>query len=322
MKTKPLFTFVSFCLLFSAIGPGVSQADCVSSPSGLIGWWRAENNADDSINTNAATLGGGTTFTNGLVGTAFAFDGADDIAYVSALAFASVSNNFTMEMWFFPTTSRGVVTETVSSQTGIGTDQRYAVFPSHGDNSFGSGHAGAGISIGTNGITVFEHGAFYIPSPLVFNTALSGWNHMAVVYTNNRPTLYLNGTFVRTGLASPRIVHPSAEMGGGVYGYFPGFLDEYTVYNRALSAAEVQAAFAAGSSGKCVPPTLNITTLPGAVRLTWTTNVTGYLLETNSALTLPAGWGVLASNYGVLNANFAVTNAIGGATRFYRLHKP
>jgi hypothetical protein len=69
-------------------------------------------------------------------------------------------------------------------------------------------------------------------------------------------------------------------------------------------------------------PALNIAALPGAARLTWPTNATGYLLETNSLLTLPAGWGVLTSNYSVIETNYAVTNAIGGATRFYRLHKP
>jgi hypothetical protein len=106
-------------------------------------------------------------------------------------------------------------------------------------------------------------------------------------------------------------------------GHFAGLVDELTIYNRALSASEIAAIHAAGLSGKCPSrPTLNIAALPGAVRLTWTTNATGYLLETNSALTFPAGWGVLTSNYSVLNTNYAVTNALGGATRFYRLHKP
>jgi hypothetical protein len=58
------------------------------------------------------------------------------------------------------------------------------------------------------------------------------------------------------------------------------------------------------------------------VQLSWTTNATGYLLETNGAPGLSAGWGVLASNYSVLTTNYAVTDAIGGAMRFYRLHKP
>ncbi len=58
------------------------------------------------------------------------------------------------------------------------------------------------------------------------------------------------------------------------------------------------------------------------MRLSWTTNATGFLLETNGTLTIPAGWGVLSSNYGILATNYAVTDAVGNAARFYRLHKP
>jgi uncharacterized delta-60 repeat protein len=71
-----------------------------------------------------------------------------------------------------------------------------------------------------------------------------------------------------------------------------------------------------------VAPALTITTLPAAVQLSWPTNATGYLLETNSALNAPAGWGVLASNYNVLGTSFAVTNTMEGGSRFYRLRKP
>ncbi len=319
MNTPRTFTWISsgFVILLSSI---VSlRADCVATPSGAIGWWRAEDNGEDVIGHHDADLSG-TIFTNGIVGRAFAFDGTNDIAYVNPSAFASVSSNFTMEMWVFPTQSRGSTVETVSSQTGIGTDQRYAVFPSHGDNSFGPGQAGAGISVGTNGVTVFEHAAFYIPSPLVLNAQIIGWNHVVVVYTNNRPSLYLNGVLVRTGLPSPKTVHPSAEMGGGAYGYLAGFMDEYTVYDRALSAAEVQAVFNSGAAGKCVAPTIEIKPLSGAVRLSWPTNATGYLVETNNALA--GNWGLFTSNYNVVTTNFTLTNPASGATRFFRLRRP
>ncbi len=69
-------------------------------------------------------------------------------------------------------------------------------------------------------------------------------------------------------------------------------------------------------------PRLNIVALsPGAVRLTWPTNSFGYQLETNHAVTLPNGWGVLTTNYSVIGTNYAVTNAVNNAARFYRLRK-
>jgi hypothetical protein len=69
-------------------------------------------------------------------------------------------------------------------------------------------------------------------------------------------------------------------------------------------------------------PTLEIRALPGAVQLSWTTNAVGYRLETNNALTLPAGWGVLTSTFNIVATNYVVTNSTAGAAKFYRLHKP
>ncbi len=66
--------------------------------------------------------------------------------------------------------------------------------------------------------------------------------------------------------------------------------------------------------------TLNIAALPGAVRLTWTTNAPGFALETNG--NLATAWGVLTTNYSIIETNYAVTNTVDSATRFYRLHKP
>ena len=43
------------------------HADCVAAPSGLIAWWRGENNALDSVVTNHGTLQNGATFISGEV---------------------------------------------------------------------------------------------------------------------------------------------------------------------------------------------------------------------------------------------------------------
>ncbi len=90
-------------------------------------------------------------------------------------------------------------------------------------------------------------------------------------------------------------------------------MDEIKLFGVALTQAEIVA--------DMVRPTLNIAALPGAVRLTWSTNSSGFALETNSSLTL-TNWGVLTTNYSIIETNYAVTNTLGGATRFYRLHKP
>jgi hypothetical protein len=89
-----------------------------------------------------------------------------------------------------------------------------------------------------------------MPAPLVYAAALSGWTHITVVYENRQPKLYINGALVRTGLTSPMsVVHLNPwSIGGQVYGYYAGKLDEVKVYNRALSASEVSTLMSGGSS--------------------------------------------------------------------------
>jgi hypothetical protein len=110
---------------------------------------------------------------------------------------------------------------------------------------------------------VFEHGALYLPSLLVYEANLTGWTHVAVVYQNKQPTLYVNGLQVRTGQTSSRsFVYPSLRLGGFLmspdYGHFAGLLDEVSIYSRALSIAEIAAICNAGSAGKCKAPVISV----------------------------------------------------------------
>jgi hypothetical protein len=43
---------------------------------------------------------------------------------------------------------------------------------------------------------------------LVANLPVSGWTHFAVIYTQGKPSLYVNGNLVREGLKSGSTVHP------------------------------------------------------------------------------------------------------------------
>jgi hypothetical protein len=107
----------------------------------------------------------------------------------------------------------------------------------HGDSAFpGGGHAGAGFSVGRNGVVVYEHGANYFAPRLVHAAALAAWTHVAVVDRDDPPSLYLNGQLARQGTSSTFKVHSSAGAGGGS---FMGERGEIEHFNRALSAADI-----------------------------------------------------------------------------------
>jgi len=181
---------------------------------------------------------------------ALRFDGVDDRVQAGTNSFPSgvnnfSPNNFTIEFWVNPTAPRAETGEVDTGISGFGL-QRFAIFPDHGDLGYGAGHAGAGLSVGSNGVSVFEHAADYLPSVLVYSNAISGWTHVALVYDIHQPRLYVNGALVRTGLTSAkRFVHPSASLAGSIqgidYGNYEGQLDEVRIWTTPLSQTQIQA---------------------------------------------------------------------------------
>ncbi len=70
---------VSALIAFATID---TRADtCTAPPSGLVGWWPGDGNADDIIGGNNGTLQNGATFSSGEVAQAFSFNGS---SYVDA----------------------------------------------------------------------------------------------------------------------------------------------------------------------------------------------------------------------------------------------
>ena len=206
----------------------------------LVGWWKFEEASgtlfDQSDNHNDGTPFNGVLYQQaGQVGYALGFDGVDD--YVTVGTTGRPSDTFSFGAWLKTSATHEIEAEATSGTGGVN-NQRYAFDPRHG----GEQNGGAGLSIGTNGIAVYEHGSNYMPTTAAYPTELGdGWNHVMVVYDNKLPTIYLNGREVHTGLESPReIVYAPFQFGGMTYGYFEGVMDEVLIYNRALSAAEIK----------------------------------------------------------------------------------
>ena len=166
-------------------------------------------------------------------GAALSFNGTDNKVTTSS---SVPTNTFTFEAWVKTSTTHEIDTESDATTTGT-SGQHYV---------FGAAHrgtdSGAGLSVGTNGISVYEHGSGYMPPLAVYSGSLgTGWNHIAIVYNNKTPSIYLNGTLVHTGLTSPRTtVYAPYEIGGGSYGWLAGEIDEVRVWNVARTEAQIQ----------------------------------------------------------------------------------
>jgi hypothetical protein len=145
-------------------------------------------------------------------------------------------NNFSFAVWVKPADATTLVREANSSIVGMA-EKRNEVFAApHGNTFRGVNPAGCGLAVGTNGVCVFEHGAGYFAPPLVHAAPLADWTHVAVVYRDGQPSLYLNGKLARTGLKSTHTVH--AGTGGGDPKY-RGKLGSIERFPRSLSPDEV-----------------------------------------------------------------------------------
>lgn len=153
--------------------------------------------------------------------------------------FKEVKDNFTYEFWVKPEAAHEIRKESVRGVSGI-SGQRYVIGPGHGGDRK---NVGTGVSVGTNGVSVFEHTADYLPATLVYQTNISDWTHIAVVYSNRTPFLYINGELKKKGLRSFKSHMFASGIFGGLepYGYFVGQLKDIRIWNYARTKEEIAA---------------------------------------------------------------------------------
>ena len=77
-------------------------------------------------------------------------------------------------------------------------------------------------------------------------------------YGADQYILYVNGLAVATSTAARTAPTRAVSFGAiksdfGQFFFFPGLLDEITLYDQVLDASKILAIFNAGSAGKCVP---------------------------------------------------------------------
>ncbi|WP_209125686.1 glycosyltransferase [Alkalihalobacillus sp. BA299] len=149
-----------------------------------------------------------------------------------------IKNSFTYEFWVKPLVEHKNSIQTFLRTPGL-RGQNYVIGPGHG----GLNHvAGAGVSVGTNGVTVFEHTNNYLPATLVYKREIHDWTHVAVVYKNKVPFLFINGKLVKRGLKSIKSeVYASGVFGGlEPYGYFNGYLGEIRIWDHPRKQSQIR----------------------------------------------------------------------------------
>ena len=233
---------------------GSAPKACFPVPANIIGWWRAEGNANDSVSGNNGVMQAGATTMTGKVGQSFVFPGNDPdeaIIFPQAPAKFNLNTQVTLEAWIKPlrlTSTTGRPASVISKGT----------YPHNGKRNYGLYIASDGrlhlSSTDVNGTPTNSLNSAIGTDPVL---KLNTWHHVAATITwgpGGSMNLYLDGVLKES---QPINFYPTIEttpltIGNEVGKYpFASLIDEASVYNRALSGAEIQGIYNAQEAGKC-----------------------------------------------------------------------
>jgi uncharacterized protein (TIGR02145 family) len=230
MKTLLTLTLLCFGIFAQA------QIPSYVPTNGLVCWWPFNGNAnDESGNGNHGTVNGATLAVDrfGNAGKAYSFDGVNDYIELPGIP---LFNNFTITARFNSNSNQTFQNIMSKYDAGGG----YALL--FGNN--GGLYAHTGFSFGNNAcITNFikQVNIWHLVTMTYNNGSLLFFIDSSLIYSCsniNVPTQNNSNTYIG------RAAHSMSE-------FFSGILDDIAIYNRALSAAEVQQFYL----GACAKPT-------------------------------------------------------------------
>ena len=215
-------------LAVALCGAGATKA--VSSSDGLVAAYSFDAGsgslvADASGKGNDGAVSGATWTTSGKNKGALSFDGVNDWVTVADTASLDLSTGMTVEAWVRPAALGGWRTVAAKERSG---GIVYAL------------HASQDASRPVGQVDIDGEQDAVGPSSLTLNA----WSHLAVTYDGTSVRLYVNGGIADTSTYAgsiPASTGPLRLGGNAIWQeWFSGDLDDVRVYNRALSAGEVQ----------------------------------------------------------------------------------
>ncbi|MGH9524427.1 MAG: SBBP repeat-containing protein [Terriglobales bacterium] len=231
----------------------MTRTSCAPLPSGLVSWWTGNSTAMDVQGLNHGSTMNGAGYAAGIVAQAFNFNGAQQ--YIQLPDSVIVSNPvWTVEAWF-KTDSGGVIVGMQNGSYGSSPVSNWAPL----------------MYVGTDG-TLYEGlwGASLASSQAVND---GQWHHAAVSVNGPMLTAYLDGLFIGGSEAANVQPMPNTQIGTGYTVFwgaandgwydFNGQIDEVALFNRVLTADEVQGTYNAGLAGMCqAAPPVAVTVSP------------------------------------------------------------
>ncbi len=284
-------------------GTGTFTITLTIAPSGeLIAGYDFDNTlADMSGNAFTATLNGSTVYTTGLKGNAISLNGSNYASLPKGIV--NSADDITIATW-------------VKLDTAITWTRIFDI----GNSTSAYMYFSPRISTGVPRFAIKNGGTEQvIDGPSAFPL---GWTHIAVTLSGNTGKLYINGDSVsaNTGMT----INPS-ELGATINNYIgrsqfadpylKGSIDDFRIYNRALSASEIQAMLQLPLTITSATTASGTKATPFTYTITATNSPTSYAAAgLPSGLSINTSTGVISgtpSVSGTFNVGISASNSAG-----------
>jgi len=220
----------------------------------MLSWWPADDNANDISGGDTGVLEGGAGFTDGMVGSAFRLDGADGRVRIPDRPDLKPNQAMTINAWV-------KATPTGTAQSLVGKFDHNSGSPGNpADDSYELGLTSSGgltWRVETVAAGAVDDNILTVSSVHLLDDT---YHHIAATYDGVSMALYLDGLLAGSQSANGTIAYIGTAMmlgasfdNGAPSFFLNGSLDEIEIFNRALSAAEIQSIFLAGIAGTCRP---------------------------------------------------------------------
>ena len=207
---------------------------CISAraQSGLIAGFHCDEGAgstilDTTTNGHVGTLNGATWTASGKYGGALVFNGSSNWVTIPDHPSLDLTNGATVMAWVYPAALSGYRTIAMKETPG---GAAYYLYSAPGDLAMGGGGFGGGYHEISGGAVI----------------PLNTWTHIATTYNGTIFRVYRNGIEVATlsySGAFDTSGSPFRIGGNSIWNeWWQGRIDEVRVYNRALTATEINTA--------------------------------------------------------------------------------
>jgi len=201
-------------------------------PSGLVGWWRFNGNADDSSGYNNHGTVIGADYESSPMGQALSFDGLNDYVEVQSNPSLQLSSKGTIEFLFNPGIGFGghdaFILKGVATGTGGATDLDYGVNRHSHDGSIKG--------------WISDHSGLDIIYTTTKTWTVGEWYHIAFTWSGDELKIYVNGVSDATPVSQTRNAYVSTDTAtmGRIRGHwYNGLIDDIRIWNVALSEGQL-----------------------------------------------------------------------------------